>query len=182
MYELPQTKGNITMTNKFSKHPCDLSDSAMIAIHKAVMNQTPRIEVAKRYDVSPRTIGRVVKIVEDETFHVEPNIEIETKAEHQVKFSIIASQRCITVTKSGEGKRASGFQSIDSKNPRFELVMDMVKASDLSDASLEKIYNVIDYKKFIENFCDGDLTVDPESGTAIFLKGTNKMKLSFLVS
>lgn len=138
-------------------------------------------ELAKRYGVSVRTVGRVIdevakilskpsvpvyNLTEEEADELfDPtNVEVEEKAE----YFVVAARDSISITKvlnDGKIESCSAVRGDDV----FEEASTIIWGAKASQESLEKAYELIHRPAFIEKYSQGNLTVDPEANRVYFV-------------
>lgn len=119
-----------------------------------------KTDLSKMYGCSPRTIGRVIDEVGDDTQHTKPNA---------MKFYGSADDRMITILQhnleTGEIRTECAYYGTE----KYDQALDHFHNGRYEDA-----YRVLSFKQRIEDLCMGKVTAKPESGVLIYQDGPNE--------
>lgn len=126
-------------------------------ILKDFLNNTygTKVSLAKKYNTSPRTIGRVIK-------------EMSTEEVFDYDYTVTKNQ--ISIFKGEE------CRSVTRGYPKFKSIKEKLFENDFSDEILKESYEILNLPKFIETFSEGNITVNHEEGKIYY--GTFEIKNS----
>lgn len=102
-------------------------------------------ELAKKYNISTRTLGRVI----DEM----------TATFHEISYDYSITKNQITIFKDDVSR------SVVKGYPSFNTIKESLVACDFSDESLEEAYVLLDIPYFVNKFSEGNITVDHKTGS-----------------
>lgn len=149
-------------------------------IHRAynALGET-KSELAKRYIVSPRTIGRAIDDIDqtinsakeeyDDIINFGNDVieEDEEDEEDNTTYFFVASEDSIGISKIVDGALVS-FIGADTSNPLFNEASDIIWSSGGSKESLTEAFKLLDKKTFIEDYSDGLINVYPEENRVTY--------------
>lgn len=124
---------------------------------KFATGEYTKASLGREYDVSPRTIGRVIS-----------EVIITAAPDEKHEYQIVGSSSSLTVVRD-DGKT----YCIDSSNRRFDECMNFIKGKGLSNEVLEELTDLIDLKTYVGSVTEGAITINPDDGTAIYAFDTN---------
>lgn len=151
-----------------------------------------KTELSREFGVSTRTVTRVLDEMEQEAIELEEIIEDQEAFldddyedrewwdydaeeddyydEFDVEYHFIATPESLTITKVVDGTY-SGQVNADLDHPLFSEASNIVWSDRGSQESLERAYELLDQKSFIEKYSNGVITVDPELGRVFYSVG-----------
>lgn len=144
-----------------------LSDAEKQELVTQFNRGSSKTELAKRFKVSTRTVGRVIAELGDPT-------PTPTESESEVpSYKVTGSSKAITVVRENDGKTFS----IDSRNARFPACIAHLKDSGLSNEALHELAEMIDLPTYVETVFKGNITIDPSKNTAYVGHGNTMLEL-----
>ena len=145
-------------------------------LYNSWLDDVSTLTLADRYQVSLRTVGRVIQEMKDaqqEYDEVETVVdEYEDEADSgfdngDIEYFVVATRESISITQVSESGPVSC--SIVKDDANFDEVSDIVWSGRGSQECLEEAFLMIDRPSFIEKYSNGNLTVDPEANRVYFV-------------
>jgi len=122
--------------------------------------------LANKYNISTRTLGRILKEMEAQEEH--PNPTILTFV-----YDYTVTKEAITIF-CNEDSRV-----VTKGYPKFKTIREKLISSDFDDQSLQETFELLSLPTFIEKFSEGNITVSHEEGKIYY--GSFEIKNSLVV-
>ena len=169
-----------------------LNDAQKSDLYQLFIEDVPKADIAKRYGVSLRTVGRVIEEIESQ-YDIDEDADIEVKTysdeevnefeeenndtcpNEEVEYFVVATKASITITKVAQ-EFVRQVTAVDG-DENFDEVSNIVWENRGSQESLEKAYDLIDKPTFIEKYTNGMVTVVPEANRVYFTSGGQEYNL-----
>jgi hypothetical protein len=122
--------------------------------------------LANKYNISTRTLGRILKEMEAQEEH--PNPTILTFV-----YDYTVTKEAITIF-CNEDSRV-----VTKGYPKFKTIREKLISSDFDDQALQETFELLSLPTFIEKFSEGNITVSHEEGKIYY--GSFEIKNSLVV-
>jgi hypothetical protein len=132
-----------------------------------------KAELARKYNVSPRTIGRwLEKALESNASDVsddqEDNSVVSESGEVQeVEYRVIASRKSISISRLVD-EVVDGSVVIDKSAEGFDEIFKLIADNGLAQWALETAYRKCQPKVMVEDYTDGKLKVNVKAGNLTY--------------
>lgn len=143
--------------------------------------------LANKYNISTRTLGRILKEMEAQEEHPSPIILNIPKEREVIKEMEVHTQEPVpsfvydyTVTKEAITIFCNEDSRVVTKGyPKFKTIREKLISSDFDDLSLQETFELLSLPTFIEKFSEGNITVSHEEGKIHY--GSFEIKNSLVV-
>lgn len=138
-----------------------------------VQSGNTKANVARHFNVSPRTIGRWIDSISNSKVSADvvvvDELEEETVEENvsATEYKVIITKRSISISEITAGQ-CTGSIVVDSTNEIFDNIRSMLVSSGLSDEAIKTAYVLAQPKRMIEHYTEGKLFIDVKNDKILF--------------